>query len=248
MARIETLPERLQYLRPFQEYLATLPKAEVGDSTDTTLLVKILRKRIKEMSYEEAKEQLSADLEELENHLSVVHRRDDKLGFIVGFLLIAAEMPDELLKPPVKHKEIEERLAMELPPGAKSSVDQYSLTVKWKRQRFHVLRLNMADDFTRENTLEKLAQTEPKLDGKPAVIVQFGKVVGHKSVSSDESLIVWKRVDYLLKIPGGCVRVVLDAHKLFDESEWDSYLATLRFIKPPRSKAKSPATARRAAS
>jgi len=55
MTRIEPLPERLQYLRPFQEYLATLPKAEVGDSTDTTLLEKTLRKRIKGMSYEEAK-------------------------------------------------------------------------------------------------------------------------------------------------------------------------------------------------
>jgi hypothetical protein len=221
------------------------------------------------MSYEEAKEQLSADLEELENHLSVVHRRDDKLGFIVGFLLIAAEMPDELLKPPVKHKEIEERLAMELPPGAKSSVDEYSLTVKWKRQTFHALVCNMEDEFSREWTLAKLAHPNASeyellnLVGNPgaagiappkvtpirpqAIDVSLGKVDGHKRVDFSNAPFVWKKVEYLLRIPGGYVTVCIQAGHLFDDSEWDSYLATLHFIKPPRSKAKSPATARRTA-
>jgi hypothetical protein len=267
MARIETLPERLQYLRPFQEYLATLPAAEVGESTDSTVLEKLLRKRIKGMSSKEAKDQLTADLEELEKHPA--RRRDVRLGFILGYLLIAAEMPDELLKPQVKPKKIVERLTMELPPGAKSSVDEYSLTVKWKRQTFHALVCNMEDEFSREWTLAKLAHPNASeyellnLVGNPgaagialpkvtpirpqAIDVSLGKVDGHKRVDFSNAPFVWKKVEYLLRIPGGYVTVCIQAGHLFDDSEWDSYLATLHFIKLPRSKAKSPATARRTA-
>ncbi len=229
MAGKEILPERLQYLRPFQEFLAKLPKAEVGETTDTILLEELLRKRIRGMTAKEAQEQLNADLEELESYLAVPRRRNDRLHFVVGYLLIATEQPEELLKPPVKPKEIIERLTLELPAGARSTVDQYSLTVKWKSQHFYAGRLNMDDDFTREHTLEQLAQTEPKLDGKPAIKVQFGEVVGFKCVSSDKFPIVWKRADYLLKIPGGCVRIVIQANILFDESVWESYLPTLHF-------------------
>src|SRR5882762_9864032 len=134
MARIETLSERLQCLRPFQEYLATLPAAEVCESTYSTMLEKLLRKRIKGMLPKEATEQLTIDLEELQKHPA--HSRDARLGFIFGFLLMTAAKPDELLKPPVKAKKFVERLTMELPSGAKASSDQYALTVKWKRQTF----------------------------------------------------------------------------------------------------------------
>jgi hypothetical protein len=58
MARIKALPEKLKYLRPFQEYLATLPASDVGELTDSSMLEKLLRKRLKGMSSQEATNQL----------------------------------------------------------------------------------------------------------------------------------------------------------------------------------------------
>ena len=254
MAEKEILPERLQYLQPLREFLKKLPKADVGETTDTTLLEELLRKRIHGMSAKEAQEQLNSDLEELEKYLSVPSRRNDRLHFVVGFLLIAVEKPEEFLKPPEKPKEILERLTMELPSKAKSSVDQYSLTVKWKRQNFYALRLNMDDDFSREFTLAKLANpnaSEYELlnlveqTGAAELVppsarqirpqnikVNLGVVTGHKLIASSDSPVVWKRVGYLLAIPGGYVSVDISASHLFDEADWESYLATLRFLKP----------------
>jgi len=253
MAQSEPLPERLQYLQPFRELLAKLPKAEVGDGMDTTLLEELIHEQIRGKTAKEAQEKLNADLEELESYLSVPRRCNDRLHFVVGFLLIAAEKPEELLKPPQKPKEILERLAMELPPKAKSSGDQYSLTVKWKRQNFLALICNMDDGFSREYTLARLAHPNASgyelldLVGKPdpqfscpnapqkqpsAISVNLGKVVGHKRIEFSESPFVWKGADYLLQIPGGYVSVVIQAGHIFDDSEWEPYMATLRFEKP----------------
>lgn len=254
MAAKEILPERLQYLQPFREFLKKLPKAEVGETTDTTLLEDLLRKRIQGKSVKDAQEQLNADLKELENYLSGPRRRNDRLHFVVGFLLIAVERPEEFLKPPEKPKVILERLFMDLPPKAKSSVDEYSLTVKWKRQHFYALRLNMDDEFSREFTLAKLDHpnaSEYELlnlvgatgaaelipmgarEIRPqAIRVELGKVAGHKLVSARETPIFWKGIDYLLRIPGGCVSVSISSKHPLDEAEWESYLATLHFRRP----------------
>ena len=254
MGEKEILPERLQYLQPFREFLKKLPKADVGETTDTTLLEELLRKQIHGMSVNEAQERLNSDLDELEKYLSTPRRRNDRLHFVVGFLLIAVEKPEDFLKPPEKPKEILERLTMELPPKAKSSVDQYSLTIKWKRQNFYALRLSMDDEFSHEFTLAKLANPNASeyellnLVGQTGVAelvppsarqirpknikVNFGAVTGHKLVASSHSPVVWKSVGYLLSIPGGYVSVDISANHLFDEAEWESYLATLHFLRP----------------
>jgi len=254
MARIRTLPETLRYLRPFQEYLAALPAADVGELTDTTMLEKLLRKRVRGMSSREATNQLSADIEELGTVFSTEQSRDVRLGFIFGFLFTAATMPENLLKPPVKPKKIVERLTMKLPPNAKSSVDEYSLTVKWKRQNFYALRLNMDDEFSRnltlarfahpnvserelltlmgETGLAKLASPNTLQNVPKAISVNLGTVTGHKHVDFRDSPVIWKKAGYLLKIPGGYVSVDIQASHLFDENKWEPYLASLRFTKP----------------
>jgi hypothetical protein len=257
MARIKVLPERLRYLRPFQDYLATLPAADVGESTDSTMLEKLLRKRLRGMSSQEATNLLSADLEDLETVYSVGHRRDVRLGFIFGFLFTAATMPENLLKPPPKRKKVVERLTMTLPPGAKLSVDEYSLAVKWKRQNLCALRHNMDDEFTRgltmarlahpnaserelltllgETALAKLASPNTPQNEPKAIDVKLGSVTGHKRVASGDSPVVWKRAGYELKIPGGYVSVDIQARHLFNETEWEPFLATLHFTKGRRS-------------
>ena len=229
MSNKQNLPERLQYLQPFQAFLSKISKEDVGESTDTTILEELLRTRIEGLSIAESQRLLTRDLEELESHLG---RRNDRLQFVVGFLLIAAEKPEELLKPPAKPPEITERLTMATPPDSKVIVDQYSMMIRWKRQTFTALRLNMDDEFGRLHTLEQLAQSKPSLDGPPAVRVEFGEVAGIKSVSVSaiEHPKPWKRVDYLLQIPDGYVRVTIVANRLFDESTWESCLPTLRFI------------------
>jgi hypothetical protein len=70
MAKKVTLPERLQYLQPFREFLAKIPESEVGDTTDTSLLEKLLRDRIQGLTPQEPQENLSSDLKDLETSVS----------------------------------------------------------------------------------------------------------------------------------------------------------------------------------
>lgn len=226
------MPKNLEYLKPFQKFLAKLPKSRIGDTVDTALLEKLVRGRIQGMSEEEARNQLISDLEELQTYLSPPSRKNDRLHFVIGFLLVAAEKPEKLLKLPVEPKKVLERLLMELPPKAKSSCDQYTLTVNWKRQRFYAGWLKLEEDFAREQILKQLSATEPTLDGRLASRVDFGEVTGNKCVLAGDFPAVHKRVDYLLEVPGGYVRVLIQASNLFDETEWESYLATLRFAIP----------------
>ena len=252
MAQSEPLPERLQYLQPFREFLEKLPKEQASDA-DPTLLEELIRKQIKGKTSKEAKEKLNADLEELEKYLAIPSRRNDRLHFVLGYFLIAAEDPEELLKPQGKP---EERLVMQLPPKAKSKYfEEWSLIVNWKRQHFCASPLDMTYEFGREFFLAQLAHPKAneyelyKLIGEislaemvhPArreirpptpINVNLGDVVGHKCVISHEMPFVRKTVSYNLQIPGGYASVSIDAKKLFDESEWESYLATLRYEKP----------------
>ena len=252
MAQSEPLPERLRYLQPFREFLAELPKEQASDA-DPTFLEELIYEHIKGKTTEEAQEKLSADLEELEKYLSAPRRRNDRLHFVLGYLLTAVEDPQELLKPPEKPKPIEERLVMELPPKAKLKVDEYSLAVKWNGKRIYVLRSKMDDEFTRKHILAELAHpdaseyerfifmNEPSLAEmvpptarqirRQSVSIDLGKVTGHKYISLGEAPATWKRVDYTLQIPGGHVSAVIQESSLFNEAEWEPYLATLRFEK-----------------
>ncbi|HEX5398988.1 MAG TPA: hypothetical protein VFY06_08060 [Verrucomicrobiae bacterium] len=254
MAKQEPLPEHLQYLQLYREFLAKIPRSKIDEGTDTTLLCDLVRERIRGMTETEAKEKLNADLEELEKYLS--SRRDDKLHFVLGLFLIAVEDPVEFVKPPEKPKPIEEWVLMDLPPKAKArfSEESSALSVKWKGQRFYAHRCNTEDDFSRKKILIEFDHPNASayelflLRGEPALAemvppaareirrqsagVNLGKVTGHKYISSGEPPTTWKRVDYLLKIPDCYISANIQASELFDESEWEPYLATLRFGKP----------------
>jgi hypothetical protein len=65
-----------------------------------------------------------------------------------------------------------------------------------------------------------------------SISVNFGKVVGHKYIVVRESPSVQKAISYNLQIPGGYAHISINADFLFDEEEWNLYLATLRYEKP----------------
>ncbi|MGA9779392.1 MAG: hypothetical protein ACLPRE_09550 [Limisphaerales bacterium] len=251
MAKPEPLPERLRYLEPYREFLAKIPKSKIDEGTDTTLLCDLVREQIREKTEAEAKEKLAADLEELGKYLS--SRRDDRLHFVLGCFLIAIEDPEEFVKPPEKP---EERIIMELPPKAKSKYfEEWSLIVNWKRQHFSASPLDMTYNYGRRRFLTQLAHPDandyelyilmgetamaemvyPKareIHPMPSVAVHFGKVTGHKRVVCDDSPPFFRKtVRYKLQIPGGYATVSIDAKILFDESEWEYYLPTLRIEK-----------------
>ncbi|HXB59782.1 MAG TPA: hypothetical protein VNU95_09465 [Candidatus Acidoferrales bacterium] len=255
MAEPETLPERLQYLQPYREFLGKLRKSEVGDGTDTTLLEELIYEQIHGKTVEEAKEKLSADLEELEKYLSVPVRRNDRLHFVLGYFLIAAEDPAELLKRPEKPKPVEEKLVMDLPPKTKPETSEGwpSLNVEWKEESFYAHKCRMDDDFQAKKVMVEfnnpnatayehfilrgepgMAEMIPKAareKRRQSISVDLGEVKGHKYVSTGAAPATWQRVDFLLQVPGGYVQGTIQASVLFDESKWDPYLKTLRLEK-----------------
>jgi hypothetical protein len=112
----------------------------------------------------------------------------------------------------------------------------------------------MEDEFSRKKVLVEFAHPNASeyerflLRGEPAlaemvppiarefrrqsVSVNLGKVIGHKYISSGETPATWKRVDYQLQIPGCYISASIQSQESFDETEWEPYLATLRYEKP----------------
>jgi hypothetical protein len=142
---------------------------------------------------------------------------------------------------------------MELPPNAKSKYfEEWSLIANWKRQHFCASPLDMTYDYGRRRFLTQLAHPDandyelyilmgekamaemvhPKareIHPTPSIPVNFGKVAGHKRVVCDDSPPFFRKtVGYKLQIPGGYASVSIDAKNLFNESEWEFYLPTLR--------------------
>jgi hypothetical protein len=66
-----------------------------------------------------------------------------------------------------------------------------------------------------------------------ATAVRFGQVSGTKSVLHQTKPVFYKRVEYILDVPGGHVRVILDAGGPdFDEGPIESQLRTLQVVPP----------------
>jgi hypothetical protein len=63
--------------------------------------------------------------------------------------------------------------------------------------------------------------------------VSFGAIAGKKYSYTQTSPVPWKRITYLLSVPGGFVDAILDGGGPdFDETPFESRLHTLRLSAP----------------
>jgi hypothetical protein len=194
------------------------------------VLRRVVRKRVKGLSEEEARVLLREDAAELERWLSTAEEPDTRLYFITPILPDAIEI---LLteQPPASPERGE--VKMELPEGAKVTVDNGGWGVQWGRIWLFLYPSHREEMHSEAGRWKDDAKSQPMVDGDGIAVeeVRFGEVAGIKCTSK---MAKFKRVDYALDVSGGHIVATVDSRRGdFDESELERYFHTMRVLNYP---------------
>jgi hypothetical protein len=224
------LPERLRYLKPVRKQLAGLGPDEIHEDTDLSVLRRVIRKRVKGLSEEEARVLLREDAAELERWLSTAEEPDTRLYFITPILPDAIEilLTEEPESPPERGE-----VRMELPEGAKVTVENGTWSVKWGRFWLSLYPSHREEMHSHAGRFKGDAKSQPMIDGVGMAVeeVRFGEVGGIKCTWKRAK---FKQVEYALDVPGGHMLAVVEPRRNdFDESELERYFHTMRVLNYP---------------
>lgn|SRR5208283_2378025 len=242
MARSKPLPQRIRHLQPIRKQLATLPIEEVNESMDHTLLENVLRMRVKGLTAAEAKVILSEDRIELETWLAGPGRGEDRLGYLVGFLLMSSQFASKLLETPQKPPAAEREVHIDLPAWCKvkKGLGYYGTHWEVEWRRFLVVLFPVKEDrmVKLDRDFRDGVARHPLCgsDGTSVQEVHFGEASGLKCIELSTERGTYKRVQYALNAPGGHVHIIIGPESVaFDESQFEAYFHTLKVIPSPLS-------------
>jgi len=125
--------------------------------------------------------------------------------------------------------------SMELPEGAKVTVENGCWSVRWRRFYLSLYPSHCEDMHRQAGSFKDEAKSRPMVDGSGMSVadVRFGEVSGIKRLSKMATP-RFKRLDYALDVPGGHLVAVLDSSSGdFDESVVEQYFHTLRVLNYP---------------
>jgi hypothetical protein len=226
MARAMPLPKALQYLEPFARSLSKLPPDELNEDVDGTELEAALRKRLGGLEEDVAAAELSRDRALLEHWLRTSASPDHPGYWILGWL----SLPNlaELLNQPSESLPSAPVMSFDPPKGWKVTVVPFRLDLKKGKI---IGTIEAIDEFwfeERQQDIEEWSAPSGLQATWETENFSSGHVVGKKYVFRQIGP-AWKRVDYVLKVPGGFVSAMLDGMGAdFDEGPLESKLHTLR--------------------
>ena len=233
MTNASPLPNRLGYLEPVRKQLTALGPDDVHEDTDLSVLRRVVRKRVKGMSEEEAQIALREDASELEQWLSSAGQANKCLYFVLPILPDALEI---FLAKPAQGPPVRGEVNMDLPDGAKVTKENGCWSVKWRRMFLGLYPSHCEDMHRSAGQFREDAKCRPMTagNGMSVVDVRFGDVVGIRCVSMMTTP-KFKRLDYALEVPGGYIVAVLDSSVgEFDESGLEACFHTLRVLNYPQ--------------
>ncbi len=229
------LPDSLRYLQPFANALAKLPPDALNEDVDASRLEAALRKRVRGLDEEAAEAELARDRDRLEHWLK--DKPDHPAHWIRGFILsptLATDLTQPVGPPP---------------PGAVEPAPQgpkidFVPPEGWRVKELapDLLQLKkgklsgsvMAIDEGLFHQSQRERETEwvvaPGVEATRDVqVAEYGNVSGKKYVYRRIAPDQWKRVDYVLSVPGGFAMAgVESAGADFDEAPFEAQLPTVR--------------------
>ena len=223
------LPEPLRYLQPFANALAKVPPGELNEDIDPSRLESALRKRVRGLDEGAAEAELEKDPDLLERWLE--DKPDHPAHWIRGYLLSPTLATD--LTQPAELPPRGPQVSFVAPEGWKVKVVSSRLDLK----RGKLIGTIMAVDefsFDLMQRQHELWVGPPGLEVRREVqTVRHGEVSGKKYVYRQFAPAPWKRVEYVLRVPGGFVSAMLDAMGAdFDEAPFEDKLHTVRVSGP----------------
>jgi hypothetical protein len=221
------LPEPLQYLRPFVRWLARLAPDELNEDLDASGLESALRKRLRGLNEDAGAEALSKDRELLESWLKTSGSQHHPAYWVLGYLSLP-DLAAQVIRP-AEPPSPGPKMTFDPPEGWKMKAVPFWLELKKGKL---IGTIGAIDEFSFDRMQRQHEQWVPP----PAVqgtwqtqSVGFGDISGKKYVFREVGPTTWKRVDYVLSVPGGYVMAQLNALGAdFDETPFESKLHTLR--------------------
>jgi len=215
-----------------RKQLAALGPDDIHEGADLSVLRRVVRKRLKGLSDDDARVALRNDANELARWLSTAGLPDTRLYFILPILPDAIEvlLTEQPQSPPQSGE-----ASMKLPDGAKVTIENGCWSVKWRRFHLYLSPSHREDMHSFAGRFRDDAKSRPMVDGSGMSVaeVRFGEVAGIKCISKMTSP-KFKRADYVLDVPGGHMVATLDSSRGdFDESEFEQYFNTLRVLNYP---------------
>lgn len=229
------LPDSLRYLQPFASALARLPPEGLSEDVDASRLEAALRKRIRALDLEAAEARLAEDRDRLERWLE--GKPEHPAHWILGFILsptLATDLAQPVGAPPSGSAE-------PMPHGPKIDfVPPEGWRVKVLAPCLLQLKKGklsgsvMAIDENLFHQTQRDRETEwvvaPGVEATREIqVAQYGIVSGKKYVYRRISPDASKRVDYVLRVPGGFVMAGVEAAGAdVDETPFEAQLHTVR--------------------
>jgi hypothetical protein len=232
---MKVLPDKLRYLGPILRELAKLPPEVLDEDVDPSGLEAALRERVKGLSIREATQRLTDDRSTLKDWLKSSKDAEAAASWIIGFLMRPGPLARRLLAPP-EAEPSGPAIAFEPPEGWSIERVPFALNLRRGRKNMGAIRVIASFELIcRQNDIRDEIQSRNKnpfaFEGKwTKSSVQFGESHGYKYLYTQTTPASWKRVQYLLQVPGGEIEITLDAGgKEFDELAFEGKLQTLRF-------------------
>jgi hypothetical protein len=224
MKRFAPLPEALRYLQPFANALAKLPPDALNEDVDASRLESALRKRVRGLDEDAAAAPLDKDRDALERWLE--DKPDHPAHWIRGFLLspdLATHLTHQP-KPPPRGP----AMSFVAPEGWKVKVVPFRLDLKHGKLVGTITAIDELSFGLLERQHEDTVAPPGLKVAREVREVRCGEVSGKKFVYRQTVPVPWKRVEYVLSVPGGFVSATLDALGAdFDGSSFDAKLHTL---------------------
>ena len=228
MPRSAQLPKSLSYLNPLRRRLAALPEEEVNEDMDLSPFQRVFLRRIKGLSPDEAKTALQGDLVQLQQWLNQPGQQAERLNFVLGFLLIAAESPERLSEAASESSKFQ--VEMQFPPEARIKRLHGGWKARWRGFTVFVLPEEKACYEREIEFLREPVQQYAKLISVSVLPVELGNVTGFKKVQVVPE-VGTKDVSYALQVPGGyATGAILKKGIEWEESVFDECLSSIQVV------------------
>lgn len=230
------LPEPLRYLQPFVNSLARLPAESVNEDIDSSRLLAALRKRLRGLDGEAAQEALAKDRDLLETWLKNTASPGHPAEWVLGFLLwpgVASHAIHAHAPSPPKPEPLAPAITFETPPGWKVTSAPFGLKLKKGKITGIIAAVDekMFNGWPDVHEERVRAAVVPDYQAKTELSeVHLGACSGKKYCCQMTAPAVWRTVEYMLRVPGGCVEIVLGGTG-FDESPIEAKVHTLRLTR-----------------
>jgi hypothetical protein len=215
------LPDSLHYLQAFVDALAKVSPDERNEDFDSAALEQALRKRVHGFDEMAATAELARDRALLEAWLKASAGPDHPAYWVLGFLS-SPDLATHLLQPAIPPPP-PPVISFDAPEGWKVKVVSSRLDLKKGKLTGSI----MAIDEWSFQTMQRQEEYWPP--GVPlsraTTEVRLGDCAGKKYLFREP----FKRVEYLLAVPGGFVSAMLSALGAdFDEAPFESRFPTLK--------------------